>query len=78
MKNRKREICILHLPWPPLGRRYHPPRRIPTDLCERGAGIMGLAPVPSFGTRLEPHRPDVRSGDNEVAPDAAHGESRHR
>ena len=50
-----------------------PPRRIPTALFDRRAGIMNLAPIPRFGARLESHRRDIEAGHNKVALDAAHG-----
>jgi hypothetical protein len=55
-----------------------PPRRVRPDLVDRRAGIVNLAPIPDFGARLEPHRRDIRAGDNEMAPDIAHGQGGHR
>jgi hypothetical protein len=52
--------------------------RIPTDLCNRRAGMVCQTPVPGCCTRLELHRRNIGTGDNKIALDAAHGEGGHR
>ena len=48
-----------------------------TDLRDRRAGMVRLAPVARLRAALELHRLDVRPGDDEVAFDEPHGECGH-
>ena len=63
---------------PPHRPLHHPPGPIPTDLNDRHSRMMPAAQVLGLGSCLEPHRLNVRPGDDEVVLDAAEGEGGHR
>jgi hypothetical protein len=49
-----------------------------TNLSNGRTRMVCLAPVPSLGTRFEPHGFDIGSGDDEVTLDHSHSECRHQ